>query len=91
MGIEQDKYIHNMITIDHLKNVLSPNKKNHLYHLFNQFSQRTGFLTKENFNHIVRLDDEKKLGKIFNIFCSQKGKMFEGDLIYFYVSFANED
>ena len=91
MGNDEAKYIHNNITIEHLKKVLSPNQKNYLLMLFNQYSQRLGFLTKENFNKIVRLDDEKMLEKIFNIFCSQKDRMYEGDLIYFYVSFANED
>jgi len=91
MGNGEDKYIHHNITIDHLKDVLPTNKKNNLLMLFNLYSQRTGFLTKENFNKIIRLDDEKMLEKIFNIFCSEKDRMFEGDLLYFYTSFANEN
>ena len=90
MGNDPYKYIHYNITNAHIKEVLDQNKMNSLNLIYNQFTHRTDFLSKENFNRILRIDDDKILDKIFDIFKSQKGKMFFTDFIYFYVSFTNE-
>ena len=90
MGNDPYKYIHYNITNAHIKEVLDQNKMNSLNLIYNQFTHRTDFLSKENFNRILRIDDDKILDKIFDIFKSQKGKMFYTDFIYFYVSFTNE-
>ena len=90
MGNNQYKYIHYNITEQHKKDVLNKKILNYLEQVYNQFSQRDDFLSKENFNKIVRIDDDKILDKVFDIFKYQKEKMYFSELINFYVSFANK-
>ena len=90
MGNDPIKYIQYNFKEKHEK-VLDGVKNQILKSIFIQYSQRNGFLTKENFNKIIRLDDDILLDKVFDAFKSQRDKMFFNDLSYFYISFANKD
>ena len=89
MGNDPFKYIHYNINENHENRVLDSDKKKTLFTIFKQFSQKKDYLTKENFNNIIRLDDEKILNKIFDIFASYKEKMYYTDLKSFYIAFRN--
>ena len=90
MGNDPYKNIHLNINDEDIKQVIDEKKEDNLYKLYVQYTQTNGYLTKENFNIITRLDDEKISDNLFFIFQSSKGKIYYPDLKNFYVAFANE-
>ena len=90
MGNDPYKNIHLNINNEDIKQVIDEKKEDNLYKLYVQYTQTNGYLTKENFNIITRLDDEKISDNLFFIFQSSKGKIYYPDLKNFYVAFANK-
>ena len=90
MGNDPYKNIHLNINDEDIKQVIDEQKENNLYKLYIQYTQNNGYLTKENFNIITRLDDEKISDNLFFIFQSSKDKIYFPDLKNFYVAFTNE-
>ena len=62
-----NKYIHSYIKNYHIENERGENLKK----LFEQYTGKSGLLKKENFNRIMRLDDEKISEKLFLIFAGK--------------------
>ena len=91
MGNDPNKYISLHIKDEDKEQVLDEQKSDIFYKLYQQFSQATGFLSKEDFNRLVKIGDEKILEEIFDIFASKKGKMYYSDLLTFYTSFTNNN
>ena len=91
MGNDSYKNIHSNIKEKHIKQVLDSQKEDNLYKLYTQYTRNIGFLSKENFNIITRLDDKKISDYLFSIFEYTKDKMNFSDLKNFYVAFANEE
>ena len=91
MGNDPLKYIHYNINENHKNKVLTNEEIQGLKNLFHHFSNKSNLITKEIFNQMIHLDDEKMLNKIFKIFKSQRDKMYFDDIIYFYIAFADED
>ena len=90
MGSDPYKYIHANITQEHIHQVLDDRKDDILFNFYSQYSQRNGYLTKELFNRIIRLDDEEISDNLFSIFEYNKGKMYFSELRNFYVAFSNK-
>ena len=91
MGNDQNKYISLHITDQIKQEVLDENKREQFYKLYQQFTQMTGFLNKEDFSKLTKIGDPKILELLFDIFASKKGKMYFSDLEAFYISFTNEN
>mgnify|MGYP007101911012 CR=1 FL=1 len=91
MGNDSYKNIHSNIKEKHIKQVLDNKKEDNLYKLYIQYTRSIGFLSKENFNIITRLDDGKISDHLFSIFETTKGKMYFSELKNFYVTFTNEE
>ena len=91
MGNDPNKFISLHIKDEDKQQVLDEQKNDIFYKLYQQFTQATGFLSKEDFNRLVKIGDEKILEEIFDIFASKKGKMYYSDLLTFYTSFTNNN
>ena len=68
MGNDPNKYFQYNFEEKHIKNVLDKEKNQILKSIFIQYTQKNDYLTKENFNKIIRLDDETMLDIVFNAF-----------------------
>ena len=90
MGNDPNKYISLHITDQHRHEVLDENKRDNFYKLYQQFTQMTGFLNKEDFSKLTKVGDTNILDLLFDIFASKKGKMYFSDLEAFYISFTNK-
>ena len=90
MGNDPNKYISLHITEEDTNIVLDEKKKDEFYKLYQQFSMQNGFLTKDDFRILTKLEDDKILEQVFDIFSSKKGKMYFSELINFYTSFTNK-
>ena len=90
MGNDPNKYISLHITDQHKQEVLDEKKNDKFYQLYQQFTQMTGFLNKEDFSKLTKIGDPKILELLFDIFASKKGKMYFSDLEAFYISFSNK-
>ena len=62
-----NKYIHSYIKNYHIED----ERREKLKQLFDQYTGKSGLLKKENFNRIMRLDDEKISEKLFLIFAGK--------------------
>ena len=89
MGNDPNKYISLNIDNEDINEVLDEQKREEFYRLYQQFSSRNGFLSKNDLSKLTKIDNEYILEKIFDIFASKKGKMYFSDLICFYTCFAN--
>ena len=90
MGNDPNKYISLHIKEEDIQEVIDDYKKENFYQLYQQFTQTTGFLNKEDLAKLTKIDDPAILEQIFDIFASKKGKMYFSDLITFYTSFTNK-
>ena len=91
MGNDPYKYIHANITEELISQVLDERKDDIIYRFYSQYSQRNGFLTKDLFERLLRLDNEEISEKLFSIFEYTKGKMYFSELRNFYVAFTNKN
>ena len=89
MGNDPNKNISLHIKDEYAQEVLSEKTKNDLNKIYQQFTQMTGFLNKEDFSRLTKLEDPAILEHVFDIFASRKNKMYFSDLLYFYISFTN--
>ena len=89
MGNDPNKYISLNIDNEDINEVLDEQKREEFYRLYQQFSSRNGFMSKNDLSKLTKIDNEYILEKIFDIFASKKGKMYFSDLICFYTCFAN--
>ena len=78
-----NKYIHSYIKNYHIDN----EKKENLKKLFEQYTGKSGLLKKENFNRIMRLDDEKISEKLFLIFAGKDKTINLRQFINIYAAF----
>ena len=90
MGNDPNKYISLHIKEEDIQEVIDEQKKDNFYQLYQQFTQTTGFLNKEDLAKLTKIEDPSILEQIFDIFGSKKGKMYFSDLIMFYTSFTNK-
>ena len=90
MGNDQNKYISLHIKDEYIQEVLDEEKKDKFYKLYQQFTQITGFLSKDDFSGLIKIEDPIILEQLFDIFASKKDKMYFSDLLYFYTSFTNK-
>ena len=90
MGNDPNKYISLHIKEEDIQEVIDEQKKDNFYQLYQQFTQTTGFLNKEDLAKLTKIEDPSILEQIFDIFASKKGKMYFSDLIMFYTSFTNK-
>ena len=90
MGNDQNKYISLHIKDEYIQEVLEEEKKDKFYKLYQQFTQITGFLNKDDFSGLIKIEDPIILEQLFDIFASKKDKMYFSDLLYFYTSFTNK-
>ena len=90
MGNDQNRYISLHIKDEYIQEVLDEEKKNNFYKLYQQFTQTTGALSKDDFSRLTKLEDSTILEQLFDIFASKKDKMYFSDLLCFYTSFTNK-
>ena len=91
MGNDANKYISLHIKDEYIQEVLSEQKRDNFYKLYQQFSQMTGFINISDFSKLTKIDEEKALEQLFDIFTSKKGKMYFHDLLVFYTSFTHKN
>ena len=91
MGNDPNKYIHYNIGQKHFEEVFkNDNASKNLEYLYQQCSQGIGYITKEKFNYILGIDDDKIFEKIYNIFHKNNNKIVYDDIIRLYISFKNK-
>ena len=90
MGNDANKYISLHVKDEYIQEVLSEEKRDNFYKLYQQFSQMNGFININDFSKLTKIDEEQKLEQIFDIFASKKGKMYFHDLLVFYTSFTHK-
>ena len=78
-----NKYIHSYINNYHIEK----EKYENLKKLFEQYTGKSGLLKKENFNRIMRLDDEKISEKLFLIFAGKDKTINLRQFINIYAAF----
>ena len=74
MGNDPNKYISLHIKEEDIQEVIDEQKKDNFYQLYQQFTQTTGFLNKEDLGKLTKIDEPKILKQLFDIFGRKKGK-----------------
>ena len=90
MGNDPNKYIGLHITNEDKNRVLSEQKNEEFYKIYQNYSLKNGFLTSNDFNLLIKIEEDKTLEDVYDIFTSKKGKMYFNDLKNFYTIFTNE-
>ena len=90
MGNDPNKFIGLHITNEDKNKVLNEQKSEEFFKIYQNYSLKNGFLTSDDFNKLIKIEEDKILEEVFDIFTSKKGKMYFNDLKNFYVSFTNE-